>query len=580
MLHSRYRRIQLFFFRVLISLAIWDLILPRIGLGKLSQRTRTHRLTKYAAGFRKMSIDMGGVLIKVGQFLSTRVDVLPVEITGELSGLQDEVPAENFESIREVAEAEFQMPLQSKYITFDEEPIAAASLGQAHHATLRIESSALQDGFSFSDSINNSNTSHTHSMTDDKTIDVVVKIQRKDIELLIATDLAALRTIGKWLHKYPPIRKRADIPALLSEFTRTLYEEIDYIKEGKNAEIFTRNFQEDPHILVPKVIWSHTTKRVLTLEDVRGIKINDYDVITASGIDRNEVASRLLNTYLKQIFEDGFFHADPHPGNLFVSPCTPYDDGYAYDHPEWKLTFVDFGMVGRLPPKVFDGMRELLIAVGTRDTSGLVKASQKLGFLLPGADIELLEKAEAKLFDQYWGKNMTELSHVDPTELLEFASEFRQLLFVLPFQIPQDIIFLGRAVGILSGMCTGLNPNFNVWDQVVPYAKKLISEEIFKPEKWIEAFGKYIQRLIELPVRIESLIDQMEHGDISVREVELADRVRLMENAIRQLTASIIFFTFFISGILFYSQGNSDVSIFLIIVSIGLFIFFSLRKGR
>jgi predicted unusual protein kinase regulating ubiquinone biosynthesis (AarF/ABC1/UbiB family) len=298
MLSSRYRRIIFFFFRVLASLVIWELFFPRIGLGKISLKNRSTRLRNYAGGFRKMSVDMGGVLIKVGQFLSTRVDVLPQEITSELSELQDEVPPEKFENILKVAEGEFNMPLQSKYYTFNEIPIAAASLGQAHQATLRNR----QDTYKHQSPPRDLDKDEidpidvVRSTDQYEIIDVVVKIQRKDIELLIATDLAALRTIGKWLHRYPPIRKRANIPALLNEFTRTLYEEIDYLAEGRNAETFSENFKDDPCILVPKVIWSHTTKRVLTLEDVHGIKINDYDEI-ASRYSKGDVASRLSFTY-------------------------------------------------------------------------------------------------------------------------------------------------------------------------------------------------------------------------------------------------------------------------------------------
>ena len=175
----------------------------------------------------------------------------------------------------------------------------------------------------------------------------MVKVQRPNIENIIATDLAALRTVGRWLNYYPPIRKRANVPALLEEFTRTLYEEIDYLAEGRNAETFAANFKDHPGVLVPKVIWTHTAQRVLSLEDVQGIKITDYEAISAAGISRTEVASRLLDTYLQQIFQDGFFHADPHPGNLFVR-VNPADGTRLEKKPEWRLTFVDFGMVGRI----------------------------------------------------------------------------------------------------------------------------------------------------------------------------------------------------------------------------------------
>jgi predicted unusual protein kinase regulating ubiquinone biosynthesis (AarF/ABC1/UbiB family) len=313
------------------------------------------------------------------------------------------------------------------------------------------------------------------------------------------------------------------------------------------------------------------------LEDVHGIKINDYEAITSAGIRREDVASRLLDTYLKQIFEDGFFHADPHPGNLFVATVAQGDHALDRNCSGWVLTFVDFGMVGRLPHHVFDGLRELVVAVGTRNTGGVLRASQKLGFIIPGADIDLLERAEEKLFDKFWGKNMMEISQVNPAEMMDFAREFREVLYILPFQIPQDIIFLGRAVGILSGMCTGLNPTFNVWDHLVPYAKKLISEEIRSPEKWIEAIEKYLRRVIELPNRIESVINKLERGEISVHEVELALQVRRMENTIRHLTAAIMFFTLFIGGVLFYRQGELALSTFLIVFSIVVFLVLSRR---
>ena len=328
-----------------------------------------NRVRKIAARYRSLAVQMGGVLIKVGQFLSARVDILPGEVTDELSGLQDEVPSEPFDDIRSVVETEFGMPLLDKFIEFDPAPLAAASLGQAHLAKLRITKEQAEK-------LNVSE--NTEDINDGITYPVVVKIQRPKIENIIATDLAAIRTVGDWIKRYPPIRKRANIPGLIAEFTRTLYEEIDYLAEGRNAETFAANFSNDPGVLVPKVIWTHTTKRVLTLQDVRGIKITDYDEITTAGINKSEVASRLLNTYLKQIFEDGFFHADPHPGNLFVKPLEPVSE--ISNHREWLLTFIDFGMVGRMRPEIRDGLRELLIGIGLQDAQRVVKLIKFLAY--------------------------------------------------------------------------------------------------------------------------------------------------------------------------------------------------------
>jgi predicted unusual protein kinase regulating ubiquinone biosynthesis (AarF/ABC1/UbiB family) len=540
MLRSRYRRIIFFFTRILLSVILWDLIFPRIGLGGWSRNTRSKRIRKIAIRFRTLAIEMGGVLIKVGQFLSARVDIMPGEVTDELMGLQDEVPPENFDDIRAVAEAEFGMPLPEKYVEFDSTPLAAASLGQAHLAKILItrdQAIALD-------------VPGADEMVDDGIpYSVVVKIQRPNIENIIATDLAAIRTVGNWIRHYPPIRKRANVPGLVSEFTRTLYEEIDYLAEGKNAEVFAANFINVQGVLVPKIIWTHTTKCVLTLQDVRGIKITDYDQITAAGIDKSEVAARLIDTYLKQIFEDGFFHADPHPGNLFVKPIENQADSTA-EHKEWILTFIDFGMVGRMRPEIRAGLRELLIGVGLQDASRVVKAYQILGILLPEADIDLLEKAEAAMFKRFWGKGMDELMNLDIEEVHDFAYEFRDILYEMPFQLPQDLIFLGRAIGILSGMCSGLDPRINVFDHLGSFSQKIIAEETQHDWRyWVNEAGSVARKVISLPIRADALITRLERGELNVRDPQLTENVKRLEKTISKAVGGIIFAAFLVAAI-------------------------------
>ncbi|MCU0486873.1 MAG: AarF/UbiB family protein [Anaerolineales bacterium] len=546
MLRARYRRITWHFFRVLLSLFFWELLLPRLGLKALVRRTRSERLRRIAVRFRAMAVGMGGVLIKVGQFLSSRVDVMPPEITRELEGLQDEVPAESFDAIRQIAEAEFGATLEQKFDSFDPLPLAAASLGQVHTAKLRSPGSTQGELTSNGSLVN-----------------VVVKIQRPQIEQIIAIDLSAIRKVGQWVRLYRPVSRRANIPALISEFSRTLYEEIDYLAEGRNAETFAANFKAEPGVLVPRVVWTHTTRRVLTLEDVGGIKITDYDQITAVGIDRHAVANRLLNTYLKQIFEDGFFHADPHPGNLFVR-LAPANNQDQPGGPAWQLTFVDFGMVGRITPQARAGMRDMLIGIGTRDTDRVLTSFKELGFLLPGADLELLRKAEQEMFDRFWGKSMNELIQVKMEEMVDIAYDFRDLLYDLPFQIPQDIIFLGRAVGILSGMCTGLVADFNVWEALAPYSKKLVADEgIGSVDRLLEEIGKVARRLVSLPARAETLLGKIEHGELVTRDPQLARQVEHLEVAIKQAANSVVFAALLIGAVQCYLAGQTGLALAL-----------------
>ena len=564
MLRARYRKIILFFANILVSVLYWDIVLPRIGLGRWARNTRPQRLRKIASRYRTLAVEMGGVLIKVGQFMSARVDVMPPEVTDELADLQDEVPSEPFEAMCNVVESEFGIPILDKYLEFDPEPLAAASLGQAHLALIRITKEQAEQLHALDKSTD---------INGDISYPVVVKIQRPHIEEIIATDLAAIRTVGGWVRRYRPIQKRVNVPGLIAEFTRTLYEEIDYLAEGKNAEIFAANFSHDPEVLVPKVIWTHTTKRVLTLEDVRGIKITDYEAITAAGIDKAEVASRLLDTYLKQIFEDGFFHADPHPGNLFVQSIQSTDDIQSNQPVKWLLTFIDFGMVGRMKPQIRAGLRELLIGVGIQDASRVVKAYQILGILLPGADVDLLERAESAMFQRFWGKGMDELRNISMDEIHEFAYEFREILFNMPFQLPQDLIFLGRAVGILSGMCTGLDPQINVFAHLGPFSQKIISEEAQHDwSYWVGEAGSIARKVLSLPLRADALITKLERGELSIRDPKLSESVAKLEKTASKAVAGIIFAAFLVASIQLSIVNQELLSWLFRVATLGTFL--------
>ena len=526
-LRARYWRIVYFFGRVTASFIFWEMFLPRIGLGGWSRRTRSERFGRIAVRFRALAIRMGGLMIKVGQFLSARLDVLPIEITQELAGLQDEVPAEQFAAIREQAEAELCEPLSARYDWIDETPMAAASLGQVHRARLRPQEAELH-GFE----------------------NVVVKVQRPHIEQVVEIDLSALRRVGGWLQNYKPVSKRADVRALVEEFASTTREEIDYVAEAHNAETFATNFEGNPRIRIPQVVWSLSTRRVLTLEDVSAIKVSDYEAINAAGIERSAVAAALLDAYMQMILEDGFFHADPHPGNLFVTPL----EGTAEDGtPNWELTFVDFGMVGRVPENLRAGLRDVLVAVGTQDAARLVQSYKTLDVLLPSADLKLIERASVQLFERFWGMSMSDLRNIDHAEMMRFALQFRELMLDLPFQLPQNLLMLGRTVALLSGMCTGLDPDFNLWTSISPYATKLIADEGGTTFQTVLAEAtKIFQVLIGLPGRTDRVLTTLEHGELNVQTPLLDMRVRRLERSVGRLNGGLVFAALLVAGAVLY----------------------------
>lgn len=527
-LRRRYYRILTFFAGIILQFIFFEILLRYIGFRKFARRTRTERFRQAAIRFRGLAIQMGGVMIKVGQFLLSRLDVFPSEITDELANLQDEVPAEDFDELRAFAEAEFGKPLDELFASFDSTPLAAASLGQVHRATLKPDLGA-------------------------EFRDVVVKIQRPNIASIVDVDLAALKRVGAWLMRYRPIREHADVPALLREFSETLLEEIDYIKEAENAHIFYENFVDDPDVNVPRVVDELSTLRVLTLEDVYAIKITDYAEITAAGIDRKEVADKLMDTYLKQIFDDGFVHADPHPGNLFVTPL-PTEEGQPV---RWQLTFVDFGMVARVSKSMKDNLRELVIAVGTHDAVRVVRAYQQLDMLLPGADLTLIEEVESEVFNRFWGKSMKELRSISPEEIRQFTHQYRQLMLDMPFQVPQDLLLLARTVAILSGMCSGLYPDINVWDTLGPYARKLVEEETSTGlDFWLDELMEMLLAVVALPKQASRVLEKAESGHLEVRSPQVSREVQQLTRSVDRLTGGLIFAALLVSGVMSVNDGS------------------------
>lgn len=520
---ARYRRILRFASLQLVQVWWFELFLPRIGLAAVAERTRTDRMRRIAERFHVLAVELGGLMIKVGQFMSSRLDVLPPEITNELAGLQDEVPAVPFADIKALAEAELGVSLDRAFAWVDETALAAASLGQVHRARLS-ELDAADTGLE----------------------DVVVKVQRPGIDGVVAVDLAALRKVAGWLRRVRIVSDRVDAAALVEEFAHTCMEEIDYLHEAANAERFGENFADDPRVSTPEVVWERTTRRVLTLEDVTAIKINDTAALRAAGIDPAKVADTFAEVMFAQVFTHSFFHADPHPGNIFVTPGPSAGSGDG-----WRLTFVDFGMMGEVPEGLRSGLRAVVIAVAARDGRKLVEAAQEVGVLLPSGDTKEFEKALTALFARFGGMGFAELSKVDPREFRDFALEFGDTVRALPFQLPEGMLLLFRAVALTSGMCSGLNPAFNVWDAVEPYAAQLLRDESGNTVKaFAEQAWQTAAVTARLPGRIDAVITEIEDGTLTFDTSRLERRLDSLVRIGVRVISAVLFAGLVVGGAL------------------------------
>jgi predicted unusual protein kinase regulating ubiquinone biosynthesis (AarF/ABC1/UbiB family) len=546
----RYLRVVLFLTGVFVHILWWDVFLRKVLPFDMAARSADRRWRHLAARYRRLAVDLGGLQIKLGQFLSARVDVLPRAVTSELAGLQDEVPAVGFEVVREVIEAAFGAPCDVVFESMDPVPVGAASLAQAHRARLPGGET------------------------------VIVKVQRPRIGVLVETDLAAFHYGTRMLGRLKWVRRRADLEALSDEFARTSRKELDFEAEGRHAEAFAEQFAEDEDVLVPKVHWSHTRERVLTLEDVTGIKISDVQALQAAGVVPGDVARNVVNNYLRQIFVHNFVHVDPHPGNLFVHPRPARTARARGEGLPFRIAFVDFGMVAVVPERVRSHLRELIVGLATRDAGRIVRAYYDAGVLLPGADLVRIEQATATALDRFWGVRMGDFQELAASEAGAMLAEFGDILREMPFQMPSDLLFIGRAAGMLSGLATELDPDFNFWAEVTPFAKRLAAGE-GEPPKWTARLGPLegpietlallassleapALSLLALPVGLQRVLSDASTGQLTLRYELAPEASRVARRQARALSGvswAIVFAGLMIGGaILRAAEGPSTAS--------------------
>lgn len=520
----RYRKVRRFVTGVFLQVVWWDVVLNVPGL----RRFRRPPLVRYQAiarRYRALAGEMGGVLIKLGQFLSTRVDILPLEITQELAGLQDEVPPERFADVVRQIEEDFGRPLSQVFSWVAPEPIGAASLAQVHPARLPTGE------------------------------EVVVKVLRPGIDVLVQTDLAAVRLAARLLKFSKTIRRRIDLNRVGAEITSTTLAELDLAAEGRNAERFAANFATDSRVYLPKVFWDWSARRTLTLENVGWIKMGDLAALEHAGISRSELARVLYRVYLLQIFEHSFVHADPHPGNLFVRPLPvgdepPFAPGAPVPPPPvgeerpFQIVFVDFGMVAEIPERLRGALREYAIALGTRDAERIVRSYVAAGVLLPGADLRRLEEVHEELFQRFWGVRIGNLRETAFSEAEYFFRQYRDILYELPFQVQVDLLFASRAVGLLAGLSTQLDPEFDPWAETIPFAQRLATQELRRD--WRQILGEglaQLQTLLTLPRRVDAVLARAERGTLTIQSALSPDArktIQRLERSVHRLSWTVV----------------------------------------
>ncbi|MCS7286702.1 MAG: AarF/ABC1/UbiB kinase family protein [Anaerolineae bacterium] len=447
--------------------------------------------------------ELGPTFIKFGQILSTRPDLLPPAYIRELAKLQDTVPPAPWDKIQCFLEKEFRAPLERVFASFESEPIAAASLAQVHRATLRSGEK------------------------------VVVKVQRPGIEGVIEKDLEILNELA-YLARQTPIKEVYDPLEIVEEFSFTLRNELNYIREGLNAERFRDNFRHEPFLYIPKIYWDYTTRRVLVMEELEGIKIDDIEAIDAAGIDRHAVALNAARIIIKEVLVDGFFHADPHPGNFFVM-----EGGV--------IGAMDFGMVGHLTRRDKEDLIRLYIFAVRMDAEGVVEQLITMGAASPGVDRIKLARDISRLLGKYFG---IPLKYIRATELME---DVTPLTFRYRLRFPSRFWLLGKTLAMMEGVGLKLDPDFDIFAVSEPYVRQFMLQ-MFSPrtlgEKLFREFIFWGEFLEALPRRIPAFLEQAEKGDLrlNVGIKEAGELGRRFRESTNRLALSILLAAFIISS--------------------------------
>ncbi|MHC5937833.1 ABC1 kinase family protein [Nostoc sp.] len=491
---SRRRFVDIWSFVLTLMFKLWLYNKSWSYAGGVTEVKQAARRKTQAVWIRNTLLDLGPTFIKVGQLFSTRADIFPGEYVEELAKLQDKVPAFSYEQVEATIEKELGKKIPELFHNFEPIPLAAASLGQVHKAVLHSGES------------------------------VVIKVQRPGLKKLFEIDLQILKGITRYFQNHPKWGKGRDWLGIYDECCRILWEEIDYLNEGRNADTFRRNFRGYDWVNVPRIYWRYATSRVLTLEYLPGIKISQYEALEAAGLDRKAIARQGAQAYLIQLLNSGFFHADPHPGNIAVSASG-------------ALIFYDFGMMGRIKANVREGLMQTLFGIAQKDGDRVVQSLIDLGAIAATDDMGPVRRSVQYMLDHFMDKPFENQS------VAAISDDLYEIAYNQPFRFPATFTFVMRAFSTLEGVGKGLDPEFNFMEVAKPYAMQLMTDmngsegNSFLNELSRQA-AQVSSTAFGLPRRLEDTLEKLERGDMRLRVRSIETERLLRRQSSIQLSIS------------------------------------------